>query len=99
HTQKGKGMNKSLQFGLAAGVLSCIALPAQAVITGMVDTFQDGTQQQWEGGADAVIASGGPAGDDDLFLRASAGDFGVTPHLAIFNLDSRWLGDYTAAGA
>lgn len=60
-----------------------------------VDTF-DATTQGWAGGsAPTRIAGGGPGGAGDPFLRISS----VGNNLAVFNIDSPWIGNLTAVGA
>ena len=72
------------------------------------DDFEDGTTQGWTvsggpgGGTHpappANVPTGGPAGDEDAFLRLTAlGGSGSGSRLSVFNL-SQWTGDYLAAG-
>jgi hypothetical protein len=90
--------------------LAVFFLPALlgAVSIGQVDTFEDGTTQNWTvavgplGGLHpsppANIATGGPAGADDNFLQlTSIGGGGAGSRLVALNL-TQWAGDYTAAG-
>lgn len=84
--------------------VACLAVPARAVLLGQTDTFEDGTTQGWIVG-DAShpapptnIATDGPAGTDDNFLRlTSLGGFGAGSRLSAINL-AQWAGDYTAVG-
>ncbi|MEO0529763.1 MAG: hypothetical protein AAF266_04205, partial [Planctomycetota bacterium] len=66
--------------GLAA---SCLGGDAIAQVTpGISFDFEDGTAQNWEGGANPTnIASGGPNGADDSFLQIGGGR-----RLAVYNL-------------
>lgn len=83
--------------------LSAASVPARAIVSGQVDDFEDGTTQGWISGAvhpspPANIASGGPAGANDNYLRLTAtGQFGPGGKLVAFNR-SQWAGNYTAAG-
>lgn len=89
---------------LAVGGLS--ANSAHAVAIGQVDTFEDGTTQNWVVGllgaahpAPPVnVATGGPAGAGDHFLRLTAvGGQGAGSRLAAINL-AQWAGDYAGVG-
>lgn len=81
-----------LVFGLAASAGAQITL-------GQVDDFQDGTLQNWTGGASLQnIANGGPGGALDRFLQVqSFGGVGGGSRLATFN-GIQWTGNYQAAG-
>jgi hypothetical protein len=94
---------------LLAGLLQ--AEHASGVTLGQVDTFQDGTTENWtvglKGGTPpsppANVPTGGPAGAGDAYLLLTAvppvpGD--VTDpgtRLVTFNV-TQWAGDYLAAG-
>ena len=72
----------------------------QALTLGQVDTFQDGTTDNWTTGhgGPTNIPSGGPAGAGDAYMRVvSTGGSGTDSKLVVFNA-SQWLGDYTDAG-
>jgi hypothetical protein len=81
--------------------------PARAeLMVGQVDTFQDGTTQEWRAGGlmglppipPTNIATGGPAGAADSYLQLTAtGGSGPGSRLSAFNL-SQWAGDYIDAG-
>jgi len=79
-------------------LLALVALvsPALAITAGQVSNFQDGTTQGWVMGPVAPlptnVATGGPAGAGDKWMRAEPG-----AHLAFFN-PSDWAGNYTSAG-
>jgi hypothetical protein len=65
-----------------------------SITAGQVDTFIDGTTQNWAGGASPTnISTGGPAGAGDPYLRIST----VGGGLAARN-DVQWAGDYLSAG-
>jgi hypothetical protein len=79
----------------------CVALAAlattraAAVTLGQVDDFQSGTLQGWQAQASLTnVATGGPAGSGDRFLRIqrlTAGNLGA-------NNTAQWTGNYAAAG-
>jgi hypothetical protein len=85
----------------------CVS-PLRAVTFGQVDTFEDGTTQDWRVGvgpfapthpAPPANVLGGPAGADDNFLQInSVGGAGPGSRLAVINFNSQWAGDYIAAG-
>ena len=77
---------------------------SQAVTLGQVDDFEDGTVQGWHVGSSSHpfpptnIATGGPGGVDDNWLRLTAiGGSGAGSRLTVMNA-SQWTGDYVAAG-
>lgn len=89
-------------------LLACLIQPrvAFSLVLGQIDTFEDGTTQNWVVGllgapspAPPVnISSGGPAGIDDNFLQLSAiGGGGPGSKLTVINI-SQWSGDFIAAG-
>lgn len=89
---------------LAAATLALtLALPAQAVVPGQVDTFENGTTLSWGVGANhpvppIVMATGGPAGTGDHYMQLQAvGSGGSASRLAVRS-GAQWAGDYTAAG-
>lgn len=66
-----------------------------AITLGQVDDFEDGTLQNWRGGASPVnVATGGPRGVDDNYIRLTS-----TPltNLGMAN-DVQWAGNWIAAG-
>jgi hypothetical protein len=78
------------------------------VTIGQIDTFEDGTTQNWlinllgMGGSPAAppanIPSGGPGGVDDNYLLLTAvGGAGAGSRLTVINI-SQWTGDYITAG-
>jgi hypothetical protein len=69
-----------------------------AIIAGQADTFQDNTADNWGGGDNLAVQSGGPAGASDLYLHLEAlGGSGSGSKLSTFNA-IQWAGDYAAAG-
>ena len=72
-------------------------------MSGQVDDFEDGTVQGWLTGSvnqnpPINIATGGPGGVDDNFLRlTSTGGFGPGSKMVVFN-DDQWTGDYLGSG-
>jgi hypothetical protein len=86
-----------------------LSLPAAVradPVVGQIDTFQDGTTQNWQVGPAAPpaaqptnIVSGGPNGADDNYLRlTSLGGNGPGSKLSAFNAGPQWTGNYLAAG-
>ena len=79
------------------------ALPAGAVSLGLTDSFSGGVSAGWTTGANSPnpptgVASGGPAGAGDGFLRIdSSGASGPGGRLVVFS-SGPWAGNYTAAG-
>ena len=70
-----------------------------AVVPGQIDTFQDGTTDNWKTGQiqPVNIANGGPGGAGDRFLELSSDGSGANGRLTVFNRN-QWTGDYIAAG-
>ena len=89
----------------AAAMVMALAVPrsASAVTIDQVDTFEDGTTQDWVvGGPHPAppinVPTGGPTGAGDRFLQLTAvGGSGAGSRLAVIN-DTQWAGDYLAAG-
>jgi hypothetical protein len=86
---------------LAAGaILFAHAAAVAQVVPGQIDTFQDGTVDNWVAGAQATaptvnVSSGGPAGAGDAYLKmTSLGGFGASSKMIAFNI-SQWTGVYT----
>jgi hypothetical protein len=76
--------------------------PARAVVVGQVDTFQDGTTDNWTNGGLAPpvtnIATGGPAGAGDRYMRVVADGNGAGGRLTTYNFQ-QWVGNnYVSAG-
>lgn len=89
-----------LSFLFVALLCSAPLSPLQAVILGQIDTFQDGTTNNWANGGlnfPVNISTGGPAGAGDRFLQLTADGNGPGGKLVVFNRD-QWLGDYITAG-
>jgi hypothetical protein len=75
-----------------------------AVTVGQIDTFEDGTTMGWfvpdptNPNPPTNIATGGPLGPDDNYLRLRAtGGGGPGSRLAALN-EGQWAGNYLAAG-
>jgi hypothetical protein len=94
---------------VAAATACLLSLPAAVradPVVGQVDTFENGTTQNWQVGPDAPpaalpvnVLSGGPAGADDNYLRLSArGGNGPGSKLSVINESARWTGNYLASG-
>lgn len=87
-------------------VAVCMASSSAAVATptlNQVNDFENGQIAGWTNGGRAPdpanIATGGPAGSGDNFLRVtSAGGFGAGSRLVTLNQDARWVGNFSAAG-
>jgi hypothetical protein len=98
-----------LRHSLAtAAILAALAAPrlAAGVTLGQLDSFEDGTAQNWVVGLlasshpapPANFATGGPAGAGDHFLQVTAvGGVGAGNRLTVIN-PAQWAGDYEAAG-
>jgi hypothetical protein len=95
-------------FRLPAGFCLLLLTASAAVadpVVGQIDTFTNGTTQNWFIGPDAPLAarpaailSGGPAGAGDRFLQLTAlGGNGPGSKLSVIN-SSQWSGNYLAAG-
>lgn len=90
-----------LAAGLVTAALS--TLPAAAVTLGQTDTFSGGVTAGWATGPGSPnppvgVASGGPAGDGDGYLRISSnGSGGAGGRLVAFS-SGAWAGNYTGAG-
>jgi hypothetical protein len=83
-----------------AAVLLAPALCQAQVTVGQVDTFTDGSTQNWGQGFQSppgalVVTGGGPTGN---FLQITGnGGFGAGGRITVFN-STQWLGNYNAAG-
>ncbi len=78
---------------LACG-LFLIARPANAIVNGQLDNFEDGTTMGWAGDM-LQVKTGGPAGAADHYLELTADGAGSGGRLTTFNLQ-QWLGNYIA---
>ena len=75
---------------------------------GQIDTFQEGTLQNWDAGLGGteppfppeIIPGGGPGGVGDAFMQITAlgGRRALGAKLAVVNRDAQWSGNYLAAG-
>jgi len=89
---------------LAAGMwlFAIVATPARAaIIAGQTDDFENATVAGWTSGGSnpnpaANVSTGGPAGDNDNFMRLTATGSGSGGRLVAFNSD-QWTGDFRAA--
>jgi hypothetical protein len=100
---------RPLALAVAAAMSLAFAQSAAAVTVGQIDTFEDGTTQGWRinllgmggppaGASPTNIATGGPLGADDNYLRLTATGVGSgASRLSAINL-SQWAGDYPTAG-
>jgi hypothetical protein len=80
--------------------LFCFARPASAIVVGQIDTFENGTTMGWAHGVPGYlvnVATGGPAGAGDHYMRLLSDGVGQGGRLTTFNLQ-QWLGNYIAAG-
>jgi hypothetical protein len=100
HAARSKGRCAAAVLAVALSLLA----PAvcSAVIVGQIDDFEDGTIQDWGSGGSnpngpANVATGGPTGAEDNFLRITANGSGSGGKLVAFCTD-QWAGDYIAAG-
>jgi hypothetical protein len=90
---------------LLAGFLLQPAV-GSAVVLGQIDTFQDGTLQNWDAGLGGieppfppvVITNGGPLGAGDHFMQITG--IGGLPDpgskISVVNRDFQWTGNYLA---
>lgn len=96
-------MSKHARGCLAVCLGSALVAPAWALSLGMADTFSGGADGGWSTGVASlappvVVASGGPAGAGDGYLRlTSLGGAGASSKLAAI-AGAQWTGDYLAAG-
>lgn len=98
----GQRLRRAAAWASLAGA-GLLALPAGAVSLGLTDSFSGGITAGWTSGGGnpnppTGVASGGPAGAGDGFLRiASSGVPGAGGRLVVFS-SAAWAGDYSAAG-
>src|SRR5688572_8376879 len=82
---------------------ACTSAARGAVVFGQLDDFQNGTTMAWEEGGPSPnpptnVATGGPRGDGDRFLRnVSSGIGSPGSRMVMFNF-VQWTGDFAAAG-
>jgi hypothetical protein len=81
--------------------ISAVRPALASPISAQINDFNDGAAQGWtNGGAlgSISIATGGPAGAADPFLRVTSnGGFGSGSKMVFFNRTVQWTGDYSAA--
>ena len=94
---------------LLAGVL-LQPTAGSAVVLGQIDSFQDGTLQNWDAGLDGVepfppspvvIPNGGPGGGNNQYMQITGiGGTGTGPgtKISVVNRNLQWSGNYLAAG-
>ncbi len=96
---KGNILKTTILF-LACALLLPASRALSGPVVGRVDNFQDGTIQEWSGGAEYNnISYGGPAGAGDNYLQLQR-PTPTTPfpfHLGTKNT-TNWAGDYLSAG-
>jgi len=87
-------------LGLVAIAGVGLAIPAEGIVLGTRDDFQDGTNQQWFGGTTITNVGGGQGGAGDFYLTVDSNGnaSGSGSKVAVHNADPRWQGNYTAAG-
>lgn len=94
-------VTKSVQLFVAGLTLTASGPPLPTDI-GVLDDFEDGTNQGWGNGGNAgagavtmttSLPDAGPAGIGDTAI-----DVGFGNRAVIINTDARWTGNYTAAG-
>src|SRR5689334_17209536 len=89
-------------------VLFIMSRPVAAQVhVGQIDTFGNGTTQNWATGLLGApnpvppenVSSGGPGGAGDNFLLLqSIGGLGAGSRLTVINFSGQWAGDYLTAG-
>ena len=93
----------SAMAGASLAAAGLLALPASAVTLGLTDSFSGGVTAGWTSGGGSPnpptgVASGGPAGAGDGYLRiSSSGVPGPGGRLIAFS-SAPWAGDYITAG-
>ena len=94
------------RLGGALLLSACLLQPTLgwAVTLGQIDTFQDGTLQNWDAGLGGteppfppeIIPGGGPG---DAFMQITAlGGEGPGSKISVVNRNAQWSGNYPAAG-
>ncbi len=79
----------------AAGSLAFLAVPAQAITNGQIDTFSGGLANWWGYSSYEVLADGGPNGSGDAYLHNYSDS--ISGWLSVSNME-QWAGNYTSAG-
>jgi len=102
---------KVLRWLLGTLLLAAVLLQptvGSAVVLGQIDTFQDGTLQNWDAGLGGieppfppvVIPDGGPGGVGDRYMQITG--IGGLPNpgsrINVINRDLQWSGNYLAGG-
>jgi len=83
-------------------IFLAIAPTALAITAGQIDDFENGTEQGWDEGNPSPnppvnVASGGPQGANDNYLRNVSGGAGDGSRMVMFNR-AQWTGNYNAEG-
>ena len=82
-------------------VLFLCTRPAEAIVLGLRNDFQDGTTMEWETGQFAPqiqnISTGGPLGAGDRYIRLTSDGNGPGGRLVGYNFTT-WTGNYITAG-
>ncbi|HEV3410262.1 MAG TPA: hypothetical protein VG095_08200 [Chthoniobacterales bacterium] len=95
-----------MRAAIAVGAVLCLLCAARshAISFGQADTYQDGTTMGWRHGSDESpnpptnIATGGPAGTDDRYLRNISSGSGREGSKHVMFNTAQWIGNYNAAG-
>ncbi len=96
-------MIKFLHRFVTGSCFLILPLAARAVVIGQTDTFEDGTTAGWHVPGESLtppsnIATGGPAGAGDNYLRLISGGPGGPGSRLSVHSGSQWSGNYLAAG-
>jgi len=88
-----------LAVTLAVSALFAFPRLCMGVTFGQIDTFQDGSTDNWgdPAGNSSNISNGGPAGAGDRYMQVVSGSFGGGSHMVTMN-NAQWIGDYFGAG-
>jgi hypothetical protein len=89
----------------AAPLAACVLLLAPTIAVaqpnpGQIDTFEDGTFNNWSQGNGSTglsLATGGPGGATDHFLKITGDGSGAAGRIVAFN-EMQWTGNYTSPG-
>jgi hypothetical protein len=96
---------RTLALAALVAALVASAPQARAVSLGQIDTFNDGTTDNWTVAASGsphpapphVVGGGAGGAADDYLVLTSVGGFGPGSRLVTLN-STQWTGNYTAAG-
>ena len=96
-------LSLGLRYFVLASALIALAGPSWAIVSGQLDTFEDGTTMGWQEGTLSPnqpfnVADGGPNGAGDGYMQdSSAGGFGAGSNMTVFNA-MQWTGDWITPG-